>query len=116
VRVARLYEKHADKDFPKEPTSINKVTQETKVIRHFVPKIRVELEDGAATLDPEVEAKKGKATGICGFLDIEQEHFILGLRAEGPVRYNQDYCNQLLWAFDYAGNFGLVTRCATSSS
>jgi hypothetical protein len=84
-------------------------------------KIKGELEEGAI-VDPEVEATEGKATGVCGFLDIEQELFILGLRAESPARSNQDYCNQLLWAFgisilpssisnfflkrfNYAGNF-----------
>jgi hypothetical protein len=97
VRVARLYEKYVDEVYPKFP-SINKVAREAKVSRSFVRKIKGELEDGAI-VDPEVEVTEGKATGVCGFLDIEQELFILGLRAESPARSNQDYCNQLLWAF-----------------
>jgi hypothetical protein len=54
-------------------------------------------------VDPElVDKTKSKATGVCGFLDIEHKLFLLGLRAENPARSNQDYCNNLLEGFGVA--------------
>jgi hypothetical protein len=70
VWVARLYEKHADEVYPKFPSITNKVAREAKVSRNFVRKIKGELEDGAF-VDLEVAVTEGKATSVCGFLDIE---------------------------------------------
>jgi hypothetical protein len=98
------------------------VAREAKVSRTFVVKVVEELEDGGL-VDPEMHlSTTTNCTGVCGFLDIEHELFILGLRAENPARSNQDYCNNLrtvfgvemstssvsnffLKRFDHAGNF-----------
>jgi hypothetical protein len=51
-------------------------------------------------MDPElVNFSKSKATGVCRFLDIEHELYLLGLRAENHSRSNHDYCSNLLEGF-----------------
>jgi transposase len=95
-RVSTVYEKHRARAFPMGP-SISKVAKEAQVSRRFMPKVLRELKDGGL-----VDVTKSKATGVCGFLDIEHELFLLGLRAENPARSNQDYCNNLLEGFGVA--------------
>ena len=97
VRVARIYNKHCLDVYPKEP-SLAKVAKEARVSRTFVQKIAKELED-SCLVDPDLKHEDPKSTGVCGFLDIEHELFILGLRAENPARSNVDYCHNLLEAF-----------------
>jgi hypothetical protein len=108
-RVSTVYEKHRARAFPMDP-SISKVAKEAQVSRRFVSKVLRELKDGGL-VDPElVDKTKSKATGVCGFLDIEHELFLLGLRAENPARSNQDYCNNLLEGFGVAISLSSISN------
>jgi hypothetical protein len=98
VRVSNVYERHRAAAFPFDPNLLH-VAKEAKVSRRFVSKVVEELKEGEL-VDPElVDSSRSKATGVCGFLDIEHELYLLGLRAENPARSNQDYCNNLLEGF-----------------
>ena len=97
VRVARIYNKHCLDVYPEEP-NLAKVGKEAQVSRTFMRKIAKELED-SCLVDPDLKPQEPKSTGVCGFLDIEHELFILGLQAENPARSNVDYCHNLLEAF-----------------
>jgi hypothetical protein len=85
-QVAKIYDKHLMEAYPGE-LNLTKVAKEAQVSQMLLKNFVEELHEDSI-VDPDVERKKGKSTGVCGFLDIAHELLRLGSYAENPARSN----------------------------
>jgi hypothetical protein len=101
--------------FPGNP-NLAKVAKKAQVSQKFLKKVVEELQEDDI-MDPDVERKIRKSTGVCGFLDVEHELLLLGLRAKNPARSNINYSSlRDIQGFDFTINgikflFEMIRSC-----
>lgn len=88
-----------EETYPERP-SYGAVAKETKVSKFTVRKFIMEFEENGKIEDPNTKNWdkkhcKVKSDGVYGILSLEQESFLLSLRAEEPSRPNKSYVQEL---------------------